>query len=525
MNFMLLKWLCMMLSNNLIILLATIMMAASCNAPQQQPQKEKEKEPDVTPVTPVVTDTRYVKDLLLRSEILGERVLYSVFLPADYDKDTETRYSVVYMLHGLGDNNNSWNGSYLHANSEIKSLESAGLSKMIYVYPQGFSSYYCNFYDGSYNYMDMFVNELIPLIDKNYRTIPDKQHRSVTGYSMGGFGTIALAEKHPEVFECSAPLSMSVRTDWQYMEESQSGWENQWGIIFGGVGQRGEGRITEYYKQHCPIHYFNAQNKEQLSTVHWYLICGDDEKNLLYANDELHCVMRDNGYDHEYRVVDGGHSSSVWNPALHEVLPMFDYYMNGNNIWSPNNNSDNNPDVNIDKNEDGVFTSPKYIEKGTGTALLIVHKNELTPSVLDGIMSSAIYDPRFENGYVMLPCDVSQKSLTQWMEYWDAKYPNNKKLVLGYGEGAAEALALPSATFKRSYYINPAVGETFNVVKDQDIYFCGTEDDSNYMGMNALYNACKSKGAKFEYRIIQASDDPAYNIVSSFNSIKSYFYY
>ena len=41
----------------------------------------------------------------------------------------------------------------------------------------------------------------------------------------------------------------------------------------------------------------------------------------------------------------------------------------------------------------------------------------------------------------------------------------------------------------------------------------------------ALYNACKSKGAKFEYRIIQASDDPAYNIVSSFNSIKSYFYY
>ena len=469
---------------------------------------------------------RYQKDFTLNSRILREYVKYSVFLPADYETATDTRYSVVYMLHGLGDNNNSWNGDYLHANSKIEFLEMQGLTKMIYVYPQGFASYYCNFFDGSYNYMDMFIQELIPLIDKTYRTIPDKQHRAVTGYSMGGFGACALAEKHPEVFEACAPLSMSVRTDWQYLEESQSGWENQWGIIFGGLGESGEGRITEYYKQHCPIHYFNAENKEQLSTVHWYFICGDDEKNLLYSNDQLHCVLRDNGYDHEYRVVDGGHSSSVWNPALEEVLPWFDYYMNGGSLWSPELNFDWDPGtVEGKRNDDGVFESNKYKEAKTGTALYIVHNNELSEGYLDCLMYSAMVDAAFDYGYVMLPCDISKKSLTEWFAYWDAKYPNTKKLVLGYGKGAAAALALPSDTFKRSYYVNPAVGDVLNVAKDQAIYFCGTDDDPNYAGMNALYNACKKNGAKFEYRIVNAYKNPLYNITNSLSTIKSNIYY
>ena len=509
----------------LFYIVGAVLILTSGSCSKQKPDDGGKDTPD-TPETPVEPQgfQRYQKDFTLNSKTLREYVKYSVYLPADYETDTETRYSVVYMLHGLGDNNNSWNGDYLHANSKIQELEKKGLTKMIYVYPQGFSSYYCNFFDGSYNYMDMFINELIPLIDKTYRTIPDREHRSVTGYSMGGFGACALAEKHPETFVACAPLSMSVRTDWQYIEESQSGWDNQWGMIFGGVGKMGEARITDYYKQHCPIHYFNADNKEQLSAVHWYLICGDDEKNLLYANDELHCVMRANGYDHEYRLVDGGHSSSVWNPALEEVLPWFDYYMNGGKMWSPELNFEWDSGT-AERNEDGVFTSAKYKENGTGTALYIVHAGELSESILGHIMYAIQSDPAFDQGYVLLPCNVSQQSLSGWMTSWDAKYPNTKKLVLGYGNGAAEALALPSGTFKRTYYVNPAVGETFNVAKDQEIYFCGTDDDSNYQGMNALYNACKNNGAKFEYRIVNAYKDPVYNIVSSLATIKSNIYY
>ena len=76
--------------------------------------------------------------------------------------------------------------------------------------------------------MDMFVQELVPHVDKSFRTIADRAHRALTGYSMGGFGAMILAEKHPELFSCSAPLSMSFRTDAQYMTESGSGWDGQW---------------------------------------------------------------------------------------------------------------------------------------------------------------------------------------------------------------------------------------------------------------------------------------------------------
>lgn len=521
-----LKWLCMTKSKWLSILLA-VACIASCACTKgdtsgNQEQKKTETPEQPGPDQPEVFQ-RYVQDQVYTSSTLKEHIKYSVYLPAGYDTDTDKRYAVVYMLHGLGDNHNSWNGNYLHANSEINLLEAQGMSKMIYVFPQGFASYYCNFFDGSYNYMDMFVNELIPHIDSKYRTIADWQHRSITGYSMGGFGTIALAEKHPEMFIASAPLSMSVRTDWQYMEESQSGWENQWGIIFGGVGQTGEGRITEYYKQHCPIHYFNAQNKEQLSTVHWYLICGDDEKNLLYANDELHCVLRDNGYEHEYRVVDGGHSSSVWNPALEEVLPMFDYYMNGGTLWNPAFNTQVETES-VETDELGVFLSPKYKENKTGTILYLAHEG-LSAQDLNAIMAGLQVNAAFDNGYVIAPCDLSDKLLSSWMTIWDAKYPNTKKLVLGIGDAAKEALAYPAGTFKRNYYINPACDQDVSVVKGQEVYFAGTDNDSNYQGMDYLYYACKNNEANFEYRIVNASDHPLHNILNSIKSIKSFIYY
>lgn len=512
----------MMLSNPILILVASLLTAGACTAPQPQ-QPDPEKEQEVTPVTPTPGSSRYIQDLTLTSSTLREHIKYSVFLPADYDKDTQTRYSVVYMLHGLGDNNNSWNGDYLHANEVIRSLETKGLTKMIYVFPQGFASYYCNFYDGSYNYMDMFINELIPLIDKNYRTLANKEHRAITGYSMGGFGACALAEKHPETFAACAPLSMSVRTDWQYMEESQSGWENQWGIIFGGLGQSGEGRITEYYKQHCPIHYFNAENKEALSTVQWYFICGDDEKNLLYSNDQLHCVLRDNGYAHEYRVVNGGHSSSVWNPALEEVLPLFDYYMNGGTLWSPERQQDATPAM-AERAQDGSWASPKYKENNTGTILYVAY-SDLSATVLDCLFYQFQMDPLFDNGYVMVPCDVTQKTLTEWMTDWDARYPNTKKLVMGINQGAQEALALPANTFKRYYFLNPACPDNVPITQDQEVYFAGTDTGSNYQGMNHLYNACKKNGAKFEYRIVKGYGDPVWDMLSSFAEIKSQLFY
>ena len=501
-----------MMKTKFLYLLVCTALLASCGC-------EKKRElPEVDPSS----FQRYSKDNILSSKILGVSVKYSVYYPASYMTDKEKHYPVVYMLHGIGDDNNSWNGNYLHANMKIDSWAEKGLGEMIYVFPQGFSSYYCNRYDGTFSYMDMFVNELIPLIDSSLRTIPDKQHRAVTGYSMGGFGAIALAEKHPELFIACAPLSLSVRTDWQYKEESQDGWNNQWGKIFGGYGQAGDARITEYYKQHCPLYYFNAANKEALSTVHWYLICGDNEENLLYANDQLHCVLAENGYVHEYRVVDGGHSSSVWMPALNEVLPMFDYYMNGGALWAPTVEDDVTP-TKVETEADGALLSSAYRENGNGTLVFFVHK-DLPDDLLQSLMAS-FQAASSKAAFALLPCNVAQKSLSAWMAEWGSRYPGEKRQVVGIEDGAAAALALPSDTFARSYYLNPAVGDIFNVSENQEIYFAGTDLDANYWDMDRLYCACKQQNAAFEYRVVKGNTSHLYNLSKSLESIKSYITY
>jgi enterochelin esterase-like enzyme len=137
---------------------------------------------------------------------MNASIKYSVYLPDNYLSDTTTRYGVVYLLHGLGDDNNSWNGVYLRVSSLISDMENAGeISKMIYVMPQGFRTYYVNRHTGTYNYMDMFVQELVPHIDKTLRTVADRDHRAVVGYSMGGYGAMILPSKHPELFSFPSP--------------------------------------------------------------------------------------------------------------------------------------------------------------------------------------------------------------------------------------------------------------------------------------------------------------------------------
>ncbi|MDP4278544.1 MAG: alpha/beta hydrolase-fold protein, partial [Bacteroidota bacterium] len=237
------------------------------------------------PDNPNGTFVRYAKDIALPSKVLGMNVNYSIYLPGDYVKNKTKRYGVVYLLHGYGDNNNSWNDQYLRITSLIDSLEATGtVSPMIYVLPQGFNSYYVNKYDGSFDYMKMFVNELVPYIDKTYRTIADRDHRAVVGYSMGGFGAMVIPSMNPSVFSVSVPLSMSFRTDAQYTTEPADGWNKQWGSIFGGYGLLGEARLTAYYKSLCPLHFFTKASASSFSRMHYFLDCGDDEEQLSVGN-------------------------------------------------------------------------------------------------------------------------------------------------------------------------------------------------------------------------------------------------
>jgi enterochelin esterase-like enzyme len=245
------------------------------------------------------------------SQILGQEIKYSVLLPEDYYSSKKS-YPVVYLLHGLGDSEYSWL-EYGRISQQIDiAVKKKEIVPMIYVMPQGYRTYYVNDYAGKFSYQDMFIKELIPHIDATYRTKADRNHRATLGYSMGGFGAYILPFKNPDIFSVSVPLSISVRTDDQYMTEESPWWDDQWGKWFGGEGLKGEERLTPYYKDHSPFYVFNEASVESLKKIKLYIDNGDDEGSLAKSNEMLHMLLRDINFPHEFRVRDGGHSFSYW---------------------------------------------------------------------------------------------------------------------------------------------------------------------------------------------------------------------
>lgn len=523
MNYMHKKWLSM-IHCNIITLVCMLAMLSSCGCskPQEstpedntEPQNQNPQEQTTDPEKekPDTNPDRYQRDLVLSSTILDTDVRYSVLLPRDYYENEDRHYPVVYMLHGYGDNQNSWNGDWLHARDRISALETAGLEDMIYVYPMGYQCYYVNKFDGSFDYMDMFVQELVPHIDATLRTIPDRQHRSVTGYSMGGFGAYVLAAKHPEVFLCSAPLSMSFRTDRQYMTESSSGWNNQWGALFGGKGEKGEARLTDYYKEHCPYYVFNEENRQALETVKWYFTCGDDEEQLLIANDSLHVVLRDRGFAHEYRVGNGAHTSKYWMDALNEVLTMFSFYMDGGDAW-PGRNIEEPRIPDITRDGDGVYRTEDFSE--TSSLVLVAYKDFNRIGDLMAELS------RGAGYYALLPCDLSVKSLADWKEDWQSRINGAKLAIVAIGEAGKEAIALQDLAAKICF-IDASLGEDITPVKSCNYVILNTDNGVNYKDMGELYKACKLNDCSFEYRVSKGTDNPQKDILRLIETNKTLF--
>lgn len=268
-------------------------------------------------------EVRIFESLTMKSEILGQELKYSVVVPAGYFS-SKVDYAVIYLLHGLGDDEVSWLEYGRIAQLAGKMEKDGQIDPMIYVMPQGYRNYYVNDFAGTFLYQDMFINELIPFIDSTYRTNTTGNCRATIGYSMGGFGALTIPLKNPEIIQVSVPLSISIRTDEQYMYENPSEWNGQWGRLFGAVDSIGESRLTNYYKQNCPLHILQNFDSSNLNIPRIYIDNGDDEQTLSYSNEALHVLMRDKNIAHEFRVRDGGHSFSYWRETMPNALRFVD---------------------------------------------------------------------------------------------------------------------------------------------------------------------------------------------------------
>lgn len=144
------------------------------------------------------------------SDINGTYRHVHVYVPAEYESKPEKRYPVLYLLHGSGEDEYGWIHQG-HADFIMDNLIAEGKAEpMLVVIMSGdlqTTPDIRNVNKDINRLSDVYVEELIPFIDKTYRTIPDRDHRAMSGLSRGAWQTVNTVMTHPDLFAYVAPMS------------------------------------------------------------------------------------------------------------------------------------------------------------------------------------------------------------------------------------------------------------------------------------------------------------------------------
>lgn len=169
----------------LALLLSVVLMSFSCGG---NAEPEPESEPEI--VLPGI-----VTRVSIYSPQLNKNLNTTVWLPNGYDQNKT--YPFLYLLHGYGDDNNSWNQKGNASNIADNYLHDDGMP-MVIIMPDGLTSFYVDKYE---TYMH---ETLMPEVENRFHC---NGMRAVAGLSMGGYGTLYHALKYPEKFKYAYAMS------------------------------------------------------------------------------------------------------------------------------------------------------------------------------------------------------------------------------------------------------------------------------------------------------------------------------
>jgi S-formylglutathione hydrolase FrmB len=145
----------------------------------------------------------------LPSKILAHPVNYCMVLPPSYDAEKTRKFPILYFFHGLGDDHQM----FIHggAFNLVEDLwERSQIGEFLIATPNAAASFYINSRDGRVRYEDFLLQEFLPGIERRYRVSPGRVNRGVSGVSMGGYGALHLAFRHPELFSAVSAHSAAL---------------------------------------------------------------------------------------------------------------------------------------------------------------------------------------------------------------------------------------------------------------------------------------------------------------------------
>jgi enterochelin esterase-like enzyme len=128
-----------------------------------------------------------------------------VYTPPNYDRGSDTRYPVLYLQHGMGESERGWTEQG-RANFILDNLLADKKAQpMVIVMENGMNAAKPGTpptatHRQNEAFEEVVVNDLIPMIDAAYRTIPDKEHRAIAGLSMGAGQAVQIGLSHTDRF-------------------------------------------------------------------------------------------------------------------------------------------------------------------------------------------------------------------------------------------------------------------------------------------------------------------------------------
>ena len=257
----------------------------------------------------------------LKSQILHRPVRYCVYLPSGYDAGAAQRpprrYPVLYLLHGLGDNEQTlFNSGGWTLLDDLRNQHKMG--DFLIVVPEGRRSFYVNSADGSERYSDFFLQEFMPRIETKYRIRAERSSRAIAGISMGGYGALRFAFAHPEMFSAVSAQSAALITETpqKLNAAATTGFP-----LFGVLGPAfGKPIDAAHWNANSPF-LLAKRNAAELRRLAIYFNCGqEDNYGFEKGNAALDRQLSEEHVKHEYHAYPGDHSITYFLSHFAEVM-------------------------------------------------------------------------------------------------------------------------------------------------------------------------------------------------------------
>jgi len=250
----------------------------------------------------------------LPSKILARAVPYCVLLPPSYDAEKTRRYPILYLLHGLGDNEQM----LVHSGGMnlIEDLwEQHQLGEFLIVTPAGEASFYINSRDGKRRYEDFFLQEFMPAIERRYRAQAGRKSRGIAGISMGGYGALHIAFRHPQLFCAVGAHSAALLEALPKISAQDSRQLGRLRVLGSAFGSPFD---AAFWTRNDPVTIARTAN---LSGMKIYFDCGSEDDFGFDAGAEvLDKLLTSRHIPHEYHLYPGGHNWAYFAEHLPALL-------------------------------------------------------------------------------------------------------------------------------------------------------------------------------------------------------------